>query len=84
LPSDAKTGGWSVPEEKSLIHRSPKGYPRYIVPGNGVARLEFTFPHIQLLLRAVPVLLLFRLLAMRRYNMFHGDWHYTGLRDISE
>jgi FlaA1/EpsC-like NDP-sugar epimerase len=47
-------------------------------------RFEFSLPHLKLLLGAAPVLILFRLLAMRRYNLFHGYWRYTGVNDAAD
>jgi FlaA1/EpsC-like NDP-sugar epimerase len=44
-------------------------------------RFEFSLPHFELLLRAAPLLLLFRLLTMQRYNLFHGYWRYTTVSD---
>jgi len=44
-------------------------------------RFEFSLPHFSLLLQAAPLLLGFRLLAMRRYNLFHGYWRYTSVRE---
>lgn len=47
-------------------------------------RFEFSLPHRELLLPAIPLLLLFRLLAMGRYNLFHGYWRYTGINDAAD
>lgn len=47
-------------------------------------RFEFSLPHARLLLSAIPILLLVRLLAMWRYNLFHGYWRYTGLSDAAD
>ncbi len=47
-------------------------------------RFEFSFPHREVLVAAAPLLLLFRLLAMRRYNLFHGYWRYTGVSDAAD
>ena len=44
-------------------------------------RFEFSLPHFEVLLRAAPLLLLFRLLTMQRYNLFHGYWRYTTVSD---
>lgn len=44
-------------------------------------RFEFSVPYRDVLLKAVPLLLAFRLLAMWRYNLFHGYWRYTGVSD---
>jgi FlaA1/EpsC-like NDP-sugar epimerase len=47
-------------------------------------RFEFSLPHFEVLLRAAPFLLLFRLLAMQRYGLFHGYWRYTGVSDAAD
>src|SRR5438105_6254709 len=47
-------------------------------------RFEFSLPHFSLLMQAAPLLLAFRLLAMRRYNLFHGYWRYTSIRDAAD
>jgi FlaA1/EpsC-like NDP-sugar epimerase len=47
-------------------------------------RFEFSLPHPELLLGAAPLLLLFRVLAMWRYNLFHGYWRYTGISDAAD
>ena len=47
-------------------------------------RFEFSFPHREVLVVAAPLLLLFRLLAMWRYNLFHGYWRYTGVSDAAD
>jgi len=44
-------------------------------------RFEFRLPHPELLLGTAPLLVLVRLLAMRRFNLFHGYWRYTGVTD---
>jgi FlaA1/EpsC-like NDP-sugar epimerase len=47
-------------------------------------RFEFSLPHSEVLLGAAPFLVLFRLLAMWRYNLFHGYWRYTGVSDAAD
>ena len=47
-------------------------------------RFEFSLPQAELLVVATPLLLLFRLLTMRSYNLFHGYWRYTGVSDASD
>jgi len=47
-------------------------------------RFEFSLPDRDLLIAAVPLLLLIRLLAMWRYNLLHGYWRYTGVRDATD
>jgi FlaA1/EpsC-like NDP-sugar epimerase len=44
-------------------------------------RFDFTFPNPQILLAAMPVLMLLRVLGMARFNLFHGYWRYTGISD---
>lgn len=47
-------------------------------------RFEFSLPYPELLVGAAPLLLLFRLLAMWGYNLFHGYWRYTGVSDAAD
>ena len=47
-------------------------------------RFEFSLPHPELLFEAVPLLVLVRLLALWRYNLFHGYWRYTGVSDATD
>ncbi len=44
-------------------------------------RFDFTLPNPQVLLAAMPILMLLRVLAMARFNLFHGYWRYTGISD---
>jgi FlaA1/EpsC-like NDP-sugar epimerase len=44
-------------------------------------RFDFTFPQVRLFLLALPLLVSVRLLAMARFNLFHGYWRYTGMSD---
>jgi FlaA1/EpsC-like NDP-sugar epimerase len=44
-------------------------------------RFDFTLPNPQILLAAMPILVLLRVLAMARFNLFHGYWRYTGISD---
>lgn len=44
-------------------------------------RFDFTLPNPQILLEAMPILVLLRVLAMARFNLFHGYWRYTGISD---
>jgi len=44
-------------------------------------RFNFAFPEGRVFLLAVPVLLLVRMAAMARFNLFHGYWSYTGISD---
>lgn len=45
-------------------------------------RFEFSLPHGNVLICALPVLLLLRLAAMTRYHLFHGYWRYTSISDV--
>lgn len=47
-------------------------------------RFDFSLPHPDLLVVAAPLLLVFRLLAMWRCNLFHGYWRYTGINDAAD
>jgi FlaA1/EpsC-like NDP-sugar epimerase len=44
-------------------------------------RFDFTLPNPQVLLAAMPTLVLLRILGMARFNLFHGYWRYTGISD---
>jgi len=47
--------------------------------------LRFDFriiPFPKLLLGCLPLLLLFRLAALARYNLLHGYWHHSGVTDV--
>ena len=44
-------------------------------------RFDFTLPDPQVLLAAMPILVLLRVLSMARFNLFHGYWRYTGISD---
>ncbi len=43
-------------------------------------RFDFTLPDPQVLLAAMPILVLLRVLSMARFNLFHGYWRYTGIK----
>ena len=47
-------------------------------------RFEFSFPNPGHLFFAVPLLLLFRMVSMKRYGLFHGYWRYAGLNDFED
>ena len=47
-------------------------------------RFDFALPHREILVSTAPLLLMFRLVAMRRYNLFHGYWRYTGVSDAAD
>ncbi len=44
-------------------------------------RFDFSFADWHILVSAMPLLIVLRLLAMARFNLFHGYWRYTGLSD---
>ena len=44
-------------------------------------RFDFSLPYRGLLLSAAPLLILIRLAAIGRYDLFHGWWRYTGVSD---
>ncbi|HEY1896433.1 MAG TPA: nucleoside-diphosphate sugar epimerase/dehydratase [Terracidiphilus sp.] len=44
-------------------------------------RFDFAFPNPQVLLAAMPILMLLRVLGMARFNLFHGYWRHTGISD---
>ena len=44
-------------------------------------RFEFHLPNLQLLLTVVPILIIYRLVALARFGLLHGYWRYTGLHD---
>ncbi|HEX3685213.1 MAG TPA: nucleoside-diphosphate sugar epimerase/dehydratase [Bryobacteraceae bacterium] len=47
-------------------------------------RFDFSLPYLSVLLAAAPVLVLIRLAAMAFFNLHHGWWRYTSLRDVSD
>lgn len=47
-------------------------------------RFEFTMPGRDVLLAALPVLLLMRLAGLARFRLLHGYWRYTGVSDIED
>ena len=52
--------------------------------GAWLLRFEFTLPHRDVLFGALPILLLMRLAALGRFNLFRGYWRYTGISDIAD
>jgi FlaA1/EpsC-like NDP-sugar epimerase len=44
-------------------------------------RFDFSLPYRGLLFSAAPLLILIRLAAIGRYDLFHGWWRYTGVSD---
>jgi FlaA1/EpsC-like NDP-sugar epimerase len=47
-------------------------------------RFEFALPFRHVLLAAMPLLLLFRMAALARFNLLHGYWTYAGVRDVED
>jgi FlaA1/EpsC-like NDP-sugar epimerase len=44
-------------------------------------RFDFSLPDAQVFLSAMPLLLVLRLLAMARFNLFDANWRFTNIRD---
>ncbi|WP_187148837.1 nucleoside-diphosphate sugar epimerase/dehydratase [Candidatus Korobacter versatilis] len=44
-------------------------------------RFDFRLPHLEYVLQALPILIVLRLAAFARFNLFHGYWRYTGVND---
>src|SRR5271157_5251178 len=44
-------------------------------------RFEFKVPDPRLLWTAAPILIIVRLAVMPFFNLMHGWWRYTGIRD---
>jgi FlaA1/EpsC-like NDP-sugar epimerase len=44
-------------------------------------RFDFSLPYRGLLFSAAPLLILIRLAAIGRFDLFHGWWRYTGVSD---
>jgi FlaA1/EpsC-like NDP-sugar epimerase len=44
-------------------------------------RFDFSLPYRRLLFSAAPLLILIRLAAIGRFDLFHGWWRYTGVSD---
>lgn len=47
-------------------------------------RFDFSLPYLAVLLGAAPILVAVRLAAMTFFNLHHGWWRYTCLRDVSD
>lgn len=47
-------------------------------------RFDFRLPHLAILIAALPLLLVLRLAAMARFNLFHGYWRFTGVSDLRD
>jgi FlaA1/EpsC-like NDP-sugar epimerase len=45
-------------------------------------RFDFSFPNPQVLLAAMPILMLLRVLGMARFDLFHVYWRHTGISDV--
>jgi FlaA1/EpsC-like NDP-sugar epimerase len=45
-------------------------------------RFDFRIPFPTLLFSCVPVLILFRIAALARFNLLHGYWRHTGVSDV--
>jgi FlaA1/EpsC-like NDP-sugar epimerase len=45
-------------------------------------RFDFTLPNPQVLLAAMPILMLLRVLGMARFDLFHVYWQHTGISDV--
>lgn len=45
-------------------------------------RFDYSLPDRKTLLYAMPVLVVFRLIAIRQFGLLHGWWKYTGASDI--
>lgn len=47
-------------------------------------RFDFRLPYSEVLLRALPVLLLMRMAAIKRFGLLHGYWRYSGISDAAD
>ena len=45
-------------------------------------RFDFRIPSPTLLFGCVPVLILFRIVALARFNLLHGYWSHSGVTDV--
>src|SRR5579864_2238773 len=45
-------------------------------------RFDYSLPDRNILLAAIPVLLIMRLSAIWRFGLLHGWWKYTGASDV--
>src|SRR5580692_9728231 len=45
-------------------------------------RFDFRIPFPTLLFGCVPVLILFRIAALARFNLLHGYWRHSGVSDV--
>lgn len=44
-------------------------------------RFDFSLPYRELLFSAAPILILFRLVTLVAFGLFHGWWRYSGMSD---
>lgn len=47
-------------------------------------QFQFVLKDKWILLNTIPVLILCRIAAMARFNLFHGNWRYTGVHDATD
>src|SRR5580693_3350580 len=45
-------------------------------------RFDFRIPFPTLLFGCVPILILFRIAALARFNLLHGYWRHSGVSDV--
>jgi len=45
-------------------------------------RFDFRIPFPALILGCIPVLILFRIAALARFNLLHGYWRHSGVTDV--
>ena len=45
-------------------------------------RFDFRIPFPTLLLGSLPILILFRVAALARFNLLHGYWRHSGVTDV--
>src|SRR6266700_3792760 len=84
-------GSWSIPAEKvgSMFVRQNRFVVALIevflvvisVTTAWLLRFEFSFPNWQVLVSALPLLVILRLVALARFNLLHGYWRYSGISD---
>lgn len=44
-------------------------------------RFDFSFPHARILLESLPILLVFRVIAIYHFHLGHGYWRFAGITD---
>jgi FlaA1/EpsC-like NDP-sugar epimerase len=47
-------------------------------------RFDFRIPFPTLLLGCLPILILFRIAALARFNLLHGYWRHSGVTDVAD